>query len=178
MADATTDATTDAVPDTTTEVVSDPGGPVDSDDSSESIATEDVAEETTDLGPPPDPCPTDNPVYIMAYAHHYLGGGGIYPRAADIDAAMRTIEGTARSIHVFADHWRALWKLHDARDFPIQVAKVKAHSTEADLLQGYPVVHREGNGFADAAAKLGLSHHPRDRGAGTHPPSHRLPRRR
>ncbi len=103
VADATTDATTDAVPDTTTEVVSDPGGPVDSDDSSESIATEDVAEETTDLGPPPDPCPTDNPVYIMAYAHHYLGGGGIYPRAADIDALRTAVEETQIPATFFLD---------------------------------------------------------------------------
>ena len=36
------------------------------------------------------------------------------------------------------------------------------HATEAMVLEGYPAFWREGNGFADAAAKHALALHPRD----------------
>ena len=42
------------------------------------------------------------------------------------------------------------------------VEKVKAHVTAKDLAAGYSVFFREGNAYADAGAKLGRTHHPRN----------------
>ena len=39
-----------------------------------------------------DPDPDEPPVHIWVYAHHYLGGGGIYPRAGDLDAMADLVE--------------------------------------------------------------------------------------
>ena len=52
--------------------------------------------------------------------------------------------------------------MHKARKFPIEVIKVKAHATSADVVAGYPEPWKEGNSYADAAAKQGRSMHPVD----------------
>ena len=64
--------------------------------------------------------------------------------------------------HVHADLWRRFWKLCDGRLHSLRVEKVKAHVTSKDLAEGYPTFLKDGNGYADAGAKLGRSQHPRN----------------
>ena len=62
-----------------------------------------------------------------------------------------------------ADLWRQILAHQNKRRYPITAVKVAAHATEAMVLEGYPPFLRHGNSLADAAAKLGLTEHPRDR---------------
>ena len=64
--------------------------------------------------------------------------------------------------HVHADLWRRVHNKNDGRTSPIRIEKVKAHATDADLRQGYPLWYKEGNAYADAGAKKGRIRHPRN----------------
>ena len=48
-------------------------------------------------------CEGDAPVYIWPYVHHYLGGGGIYPRAADVEAVADLAEELDINLTLFFD---------------------------------------------------------------------------
>ena len=62
-----------------------------------------------------------------------------------------------------ADLWRTILAYQNKRRYPITVVKVAAHASEAMVLEGYSPLLRHGNSLADAAAKFGLTMHPRDR---------------
>ena len=69
---------------------------------------------------------------------------------------------TTGACHVHADLWRRIWAVLKQRQHHLFVEKVKAHVTSKDMAEGYSVFLKEGNAFADAGAKLGRTHHPRD----------------
>jgi len=41
---------------------------------------------------PPPICGEQSPVYIWVYAHHYVGGGGVYPRGQDIRDVVSVVD--------------------------------------------------------------------------------------
>jgi len=48
-------------------------------------------------------CDGDAPIYIWVYSHHYLGGGGIYPRADDIRDAAALVDSLEIPATLFFD---------------------------------------------------------------------------
>ena len=69
---------------------------------------------------------------------------------------------TTGAMHVHADLWRRIWQVLTQWHQPLTVEKVKAHVAAKDLAAGYSVFFKEGNPYADAGAKRGRTHHPRD----------------
>ena len=64
-----------------------------------------------------------------------------------------------------ADAWRRFHRANNVRTWPVRVAKVKAHASQANVEAVYSEQLAVGNGLADAAAKLSLTLHPTDQQA-------------
>ena len=121
------------------------------------------------MGPLPLPLqatPAAEAFALLQYALHLELSAGLLSFFTDCQWVVDSFNaGRRATTHAFARHadiWRRIWDTYDDRGLNFRVVKVKAHATDSHVLQGYPEWWKEGNAYADAAAKAGRAMHPRN----------------
>ena len=102
---------------------------------------------------------------LIMYVRHYEGEGpAIYHGDCQwvLDGVDYGEWYTTRGSAKCADLWKELWAAIDRRKIILRTVKVEAHQTESSAISKGTLMHKEGNGYADAGAKLGVTLHPTD----------------